>query len=344
MQSYENEAELQGLIAEAPELVGAASAVVALREFALPDAGSLDLLLVELDGSLTLVEAKLNRNPEIRRSVVGQLLGYAGGLWGMSYDQLDQVVRNRTGQSLLDSAREVADDEAFDEEGFREAVADKLHRGSFRLVFAVDGVTEDLRRAVEYLNANTVDTLEVVVLELAYSKIGDVEVLVPHTFGEEAVRRKQAARSSRAWTEQDFFSALAERGDEDEVAMVERLYRWAQPRASSFYWGEGKTPACTFAFEAPEGPIQPVSVYFISSGVGIAVNFDWMRRRPRPALERVLDDLSSLPTIAALRNEIASRDFAKRPTLPASEYRDGGIEALVRALETLLDYPAEPAD
>jgi RecB family endonuclease NucS len=75
--SFENEAELQRLVVESPGLVGASASVVALPEFALPNAGSLDVLLIDLDGSITLVEAKLNRNPEIRRAVVGQLLGYA---------------------------------------------------------------------------------------------------------------------------------------------------------------------------------------------------------------------------------------------------------------------------
>lgn len=95
--SYEDESELQALVAQSPRLVGADIAVIALPEFGLSEAGSLDVLLVELDGTVTLVEAKLNRNPEIRRAVLGQLLGYAGGLWGISYEDLDTVVRDRTG-------------------------------------------------------------------------------------------------------------------------------------------------------------------------------------------------------------------------------------------------------
>lgn len=339
MQSYENEAELQHLIGDSPEIVGASSTVVALREFSLPEAGYLDALLVELDGSLTLVEAKLNRNAEIRRAVVGQLLGYAGGLWGLSYDQLDSVVRDRTGQSLPDLARGVAQDDDFDEEGFRVAVADNLRRGAFRLVFAVDGVTEDLRRAVEYLNAHTVDELEVVVLELAYSKIGDVEILVPHTFGEEAVRRKHAARTSKTWTQSDFFEMLGERASDDEAALVQQLYDWAEPRVSHFYWGEGQTPSCTFIFEAPEGPIQPCGVYFTGSGLRIAVNFDWMKRRPHAALEDMLAQLQVLPPIEAMSDEIV----AKRPMLPAAEYADGGIDALIKALDDLLAHRPEPS-
>lgn len=79
---YDDEAALQQLIGETPSLVAREGArpAVALREFTIPAAGSLDVLLVHTDGQLTLVEAKLNRNAEIRRAVVGQLLGYAGGL------------------------------------------------------------------------------------------------------------------------------------------------------------------------------------------------------------------------------------------------------------------------
>ena len=99
---FDDELALQELIAESPKLVAreGAPAAVALREFTIPAAGSLDVLLAHTDGHLTLVEAKLNRNPEIRRAVVGQLLGYAGGLWQMTHEQLDIQVRSSTGETL----------------------------------------------------------------------------------------------------------------------------------------------------------------------------------------------------------------------------------------------------
>ena len=56
----------------------APSAVV--EEFWIPEAGTVDLLVVDRTGGLTLVECKLRANPEIRREVVGQILAYAGGL------------------------------------------------------------------------------------------------------------------------------------------------------------------------------------------------------------------------------------------------------------------------
>lgn len=181
VRAYTDEAELQTLIAESPQLVAAdgdRSAVV-LRELALPGAGSLDVLVVHRNGELTLVEAKLNRNPEIRRAVVGQLLGYAGGLWRLGYDRLDHIVRNQHGASLADLAAIASADDPFDADDFRRTVARNLDEGTFRLVFAVDEITEDLKRAVEYLNAHTVDGTTAVVLELDYSKVGDIEILVP---------------------------------------------------------------------------------------------------------------------------------------------------------------------
>jgi len=215
---------LQELIAESPQLVAreGAAAAVALREFTIPAAGSLDFLLAHTDGQLTLVEAKLKRNPEIRRAVVGQLLGYAGGLWQMTYEQLEIQVRSRTGRSL-ESLADGLEDAEFDEDVFRAALEENLRSGNFRLVFAVDEITDGLRRAVEYLNASTTDRLEVVVLQLEYARVGDVEILQPRVFGEEAARRKQQAPAKRVWSEEDFFEALASEASEEHAVTVRTL-------------------------------------------------------------------------------------------------------------------------
>lgn len=340
--SYENEAELQALVSESPGLVGASQSVVALREFALPNAGSLDVLLVDLDGSITLVEAKLNRNPEIRRAVVGQLLGYAGGLWGMSYDDLDTVVRARTNATLVERAVAVAADEELDPEEFRARVAGNLAEGAFRLVFAVDDITEDLKRAVEYLNSHTTASLEVVVLEFRYARVEGVEILLPNSFGEEAARRKHSTRSeTKRWNESTFFEALEARASADERRLVRRLYDWAVPRVSYFYWGEGSKPSCTFVFEAPEGAVQPCRIVVTPAAVVVRVNFDWTLKRPREALHSMLDRLTELPSFDAVAEEIRAADFKKLPGFPIEVYGDDGIDLLVEALEAMLEHPPE---
>lgn len=342
VRAYAEEAELQALVAESPELVSGLEQGpwVAVREVALPDAGFLDVLIVHLDGELTLVEAKLNRNPEIRRAVVGQLLGYAGGLWRLGYERLDALVQAQKGASLVDLVRAVAPAEGFDPEEFRRVVARNLHDGTFRLVFAVDEITEDLKRAVEYLNAHTVDGTEILVLELGYSKVGDFEIVLPRLFGEEAARSKRVSRAKPRWTEVDLFDVLRAEAAPEEVEAVRRLYDWSGARVHHLYWGEGQSPSVTMAFETSEGMIQPCSVYTGQVSNGVAVNFEWMRRRPREALEATLERLAALPTIARARGEIVAKDYAKRPTVPLSELTGARMTIVIDALEALLDHPS----
>jgi hypothetical protein len=78
---YDDEAELQTLLAESPSLIlvdeireGISPLVVAVREFGLPGSGSTDLLAFSADGDVAVVECKLAANQEIRRKVVGQIL------------------------------------------------------------------------------------------------------------------------------------------------------------------------------------------------------------------------------------------------------------------------------
>jgi hypothetical protein len=107
---------------------------------------------------------------------------------------------------------------------------------------------------------------------------------------------------------------------------------------------ESSEPACTFVFEAPEGVIQPCRVVLTATGVLVRVRFDLARKRPRAALEAMLDRLAELPTFAARQDEILAADFRKRPGLPITEYGDEGLQVLTQALEVLLDHPPEGGD
>jgi hypothetical protein len=98
----------------------------------------------------------------------------------------------------------------------------------------------------------------------------------------------------------------------------------------------------TLVFDTPEGPIQPCAIYTGWTN-GVAVNFEWMRKRPEAALRRPLDDLDSLPTIHRMRDEIVAKDFAKQPTVPLSELAGDGIRTLTHASEELLKHPSADA-
>src|SRR5690606_12986615 len=140
--------------------------------------GRIDVLCISQDGSLTLCEAKLERNPDIRRTVLGQILAYAASLSGLDFTGLDERWRTRAGLGLAESILgEGADPDAL--ERFLDAVIQNLTSGRFPLVLAVDSLTDELRRTITYLARHTTTDRDLIGLELAYARRGEVEILVP---------------------------------------------------------------------------------------------------------------------------------------------------------------------
>jgi hypothetical protein len=73
----------------------------------------------------------------------------------------------------------------------------------------------------------------------------------------------------------------------------------------------------------------------------VACSFDLARKRPRVALEAMLDHLTGLSAFAAIQDEIRAADFKKRPAFAITGYGDEGIDLLTRALDDLVAHPPE---
>jgi len=111
-------------------------------------AGPIDNLFISPGGRLTVVEAKLWRNPESRRKVVGQVLDYASALAGLSYDELSATVADASSESPTSLWQRVQDavpdiDPAH-ESSFVDTVAGGLRNGRFLLLVVGDGIHEQL--------------------------------------------------------------------------------------------------------------------------------------------------------------------------------------------------------
>jgi len=204
---YENENHLQEILAAQPGWIpGINEPAVTARE--LPTtAGPIDVCIVGSDGGLTVVECKLASNSEKRRMVVGQVIDYASAIWlGGPADFLCRWA-SRTGDDLADSLPDAVP-----------ALAANIEAARIDLCLAVDEIDDDLRRLVEYLNKATRADLRVTAVQLAYAKQGDVEVLVPSTYGGEIAETKarDAGLAKVSWTKESFLEALA--GDADRLA------------------------------------------------------------------------------------------------------------------------------
>jgi len=179
---YLGEAEMQRMLADQPSLVPGVSAQAAAAQEFQSGVGPSEVVVVDVDGSVTVVECKLASNVEVRRKIVGQVLDYVARLWRMPIADFEARWRACSGGvGVLASLDE-------------QAVADlttTLEQGFFRLVLAVESINEDLRTIVEFLNAHTTEQVTVLALELRRASHGGFDILTPRTFGGELARAKQ---------------------------------------------------------------------------------------------------------------------------------------------------------
>ena len=181
---FDNEAQLEALLEKSPDLLPTegSTPVLYFKSQVTLGANAVDLVGVDAAGNITLVECKLESNREARRMVVAQILEYAAQLWGMEFDEFDALLRNQSDQSLVETVRKYTI-EGWSEGGFRAGVERALETGGFRLVIAINGLTSDLKRILEYVNGRGGVRLEA--LELRQFSDGRNEVLVPEIHGSE---------------------------------------------------------------------------------------------------------------------------------------------------------------
>jgi hypothetical protein len=116
------------------------------------EVGPIDALFVSPGGGLTVVEAKLWRNPEARREVVGQIIDYATALSSWAYERLDATCVATSGRSLYELVSSHFGDEPADgEASFIDAVSRNLRQGRFLLLVVGDGIREEVERMVSYV-------------------------------------------------------------------------------------------------------------------------------------------------------------------------------------------------
>ena len=147
--------------------------------------GALDNLYMTRDGGLVLVEAKLWRNPEARRSVVAQAMEYAAAVFRMSYEQLQVAILNartsvdRPARSLAEIIGWETSD--LDEAEFIDAVSRNLRRGRAIIAVVGDGIREDILPLAELLQSHAGHRFTFALVELAVyeAPVTDTKIVIP---------------------------------------------------------------------------------------------------------------------------------------------------------------------
>lgn len=164
------------------------------REMMTP-AGPIDVLYVTPEGRVAVLEAKLWRNPEARRKVIGQILDYAKELSHWTYETLDAAVlsarRRDQGQarSLFEVVREAHPE--LDEALFIDSVSRSLRKGDLLLIIAGDGIRENVGSITNFIEDHGTLHFTFGLVEMAIYRMPDGNHLVqPRVLAHSEVMRR----------------------------------------------------------------------------------------------------------------------------------------------------------
>ena len=140
-------------------------------------AGPIDNLYVSPSGLLTVVEAKLWRNPQARREVVGQIIDYAKELNRWSFEDLDAATLKACGRKLWDLVSD-SSEPVLDEARFVDAVSRNLKAGRFMLLIVGDGIREEMERMADFLQDTPQLRFSLALIELQVYRLPEPEQLL----------------------------------------------------------------------------------------------------------------------------------------------------------------------
>ncbi|WP_052736559.1 DUF4268 domain-containing protein [Aquincola tertiaricarbonis] len=187
-------------------------------------AGPADILYVTTTGQVVLVETKLWRNPEARRTVVAQILDYAKELTAWTYEDLDREVAKATGRGpgyLLVSARQRF--ATLDEREFTDGINHSLRRGEIVLLIVGDGIRSGTEALVAFLERYGSLRFSFGLVEVAAYQLGDGVLLCPRVLAKtELIRRVVAVAVAADGTELAALPAPQDAGNDEAPGSSEQ--------------------------------------------------------------------------------------------------------------------------
>lgn len=191
-----NETWLQEILANNPFLIPASdidteygSLVCIGREVPVGSGetqGYIDNLYVTPTGHIVIVETKLFRNQESRRTVVAQIIDYAKELQKWDCEKLDEVAgaysMQKTGQAfrIIDLMENLGHLTYSDEATFTDRINRSLAKAQFLLMIVGDGIRSSVQQLSDFLNENTSMAFHLALAEMEIYQLNDGVVIIPN--------------------------------------------------------------------------------------------------------------------------------------------------------------------
>jgi len=174
---------LQGVLHQTPELLpveeidaGVRGPLYSLGREVGAEVGAIDNLFISANGVVVVVETKLWRNPEARRTVVSQILDYAVVVRTWRYDNLIEIAQKRA--NLGTSLWAAVDPEGCDEARWIDQVNRNLACGRILLLIVGDGIRTEVEALTDLVSRHPDLHYKLALVEMRVYDLGDEQRLV----------------------------------------------------------------------------------------------------------------------------------------------------------------------
>jgi len=313
---FTEEAKLQDYLEKYPSLIplgeiveGASGLLCIGREVGVPS-GAIDLLFIDKDGLLTVVETKLAKSPEARRTVIGQIIEYASYISKWTADDVYRVANSYL-KSNLDEIMGKRSEEEFLAEDFKLKVEENLKNGKIRLIIAADELVEPMRATVTFLNENS--NFDILLLQVSnFEESKSRTVLIPSLFGYKPPQPLSGVRHH--WTEKEFLNDADKRCEKDEAETIRKLLEFAKSNGN-LKWGTGTTAGSFTFYERKMG----LSIFTVLSNGEIWLAPGWMVawqmvKQREKILESFRAELNQISGINTLPEGVFYRPDVRNPS------------------------------
>ncbi|GBC71563.1 hypothetical protein HRbin02_01348 [Candidatus Calditenuaceae archaeon HR02] len=243
--TFRNEEELRDILVSNIDAIPVSeineedeSIVAWCKEFPVEGVGSIDIVAVGDGGGIYLIETKLSGNFN-RREVIGQVLDYASGMWksfARNGKEFLERLKNRSGADIPQE----------DGEFFRK-LDENLTEANFNILIAMDGVDEQTKTLIKFLNQFT--DLKFIALEIERyaTESEELEIIVPRLHGEE-VTKIPRAQHRPDWSLEKVENELQKISDERLKERLSRILEFAKQRNIFHQLKNRQSPAFGIAY------------------------------------------------------------------------------------------------
>jgi hypothetical protein len=317
---YVSEDHLQAIIDEFPELLpGVSPDSYVCREFS-TDSGPIDNLIINSkDGSLTLVECKLAKNSEVRRKILGQIIDYAASLSKLSFEEFHQRWLARNGVNLTSVETPKGP--------LSLAVTNNLEGSRFTLLLAVDEINEPLKDMVILVNKKTDATFRVALIELARHSTGDTEIIIPQTFGYEALKPQVDAYEQRNPWSKDEYAAWLFTNEPSSLVKFEELMKLMEKAGHQWGGTKAETPSGAICVSTSNGFRYPLVFHSYDVATIEARFVDFKKDAYVDELVSFFEHIEGINTAA-----IRANGYGAKPKIAVSRFDDPKISESLLAL------------